>query len=303
MTVLRRTGGVGAFLIERCLPVYPVYLALWVVAVECMVVVVGDSSGPWRPSWDTALKILALNAAGAFLRMVDDQKDLEYDTVYNPQRPLVQGRISSRELRIAMVPAAAVALLLGATVSVWTTVLVALILGYSLVLWWLESRVPVVRDNPIVNLAAACPAQFLATGFAMTGLPGTGAASSLQLAAVLLVFTAAFLQVELARKTTRVSDVGDLRSYSRVIGPAASGIAVLVLGLSAVLVELLLTAPWSWAAHWWPIAWSPLAAAVLPLVSAWIFFVRRVDHHPRSVPTAFVIIFYLSIVGQGLIYH
>src|SRR6188768_74464 len=98
MTVLRRTGGIGAFLVERCLPVYPIYLALWVVAVENMLVVIGHSSGPWRPSWDTALKILALSATGAFLRMVDDQKDLDYDTVHNPERPLVQGRISAREL-------------------------------------------------------------------------------------------------------------------------------------------------------------------------------------------------------------
>ena len=303
MTVLRRTGGIGAFLIERCLPVYPVYLALWVIAVEGMVVVVGQSPGPWRPSWDTALKIVALNAAGAFLRMVDDQKDLDYDRVYNPDRPLVQGRISTRELRIAMIPAAVLALLLGVTVSFWTSVLVALILGYSLVLWWLESRVPVVRDNPLVNLAAACPAQFLATGFAMTGLPGVGDASWVQLAAVLLVFTSAFLHVELARKTTRAAAADDLRSYSRVIGSTASGLAVLVLGLSAVLVEVLLTSPWSWAGHWWPIAWSPVAAGVLPCISAWIFFVRRPDSHPGGLPTAFVIVFYLAIIGQGLVYH
>lgn len=303
MTVLRRTGGIGAFLVERCLPVYPVYLALWVIAVECMVVVVGQSSGPWRPSWDTALKIVALNAAGAFLRMVDDQKDLDYDRVHNPDRPLVQGRISTRELRIAMIPAAAVAVLLAAMVSVWTAVLVSLILGYSLALWWLESRVPVVRDNPLVNLAAACPAQFLATGFAMTGRPGVGDASRWQLAAVLLVFTAAFLHVELARKTTRVAAADDLRSYSRVIGPAASGGMVLVLGVSAVLVEVLLTSPWSWAGHWWPIAWLPAAAAALPCLSAWNFFVRRVEVHPRGLPTLFVIVFYLAIVGQGLVYH
>ncbi|WP_431234964.1 UbiA family prenyltransferase [Mycolicibacterium psychrotolerans] len=303
MTVLRRTGGIGAFLVERCLPVYPVYLALWVIAVECMVVVVGQSSGPWQPAWDTALKILALNAAGAFLRMVDDQKDLDYDRVYNPDRPLVQGRISTRELRIAMVPAAAVAVLLAATVSVWTVVLVALILGYSLVLWWLESRVPVVRDSPLVNLAAACPAQFLATGFAMTGRPGVGDASWGQLVAVLLVFTTAFLHVELARKTTRTAAADDLRSYSRVIGPTASGGMVLILGVSAVLVEVLLTSPWSWAGHWWPIAWLPAAAAVLPCLSAWIFFVRRVEVHPRGLPMLFVIVFYLAIVGQGLVYH
>lgn len=303
MTVLRRTGGIGAFLVERCLPVYPIYLALWVVAVESMVVVIGHSSGPWRPSWDTALKVLALNAAGAFLRMVDDQKDLDYDRVHNPDRPLVQGRITIRELRVAMVPAALIALALGAAVSVWTAVLLALILGYSLLLWWAESRVATVRDNPIVNLIAVCPAQFFATGFAMTGHPGVGDASWLQLAAVPLVFTATILHVELARKTTRLADATDLRSYSQVIGPTASGASVLLFGLLAVLVEVLLTTPWTWAGQWWPIAWLPLVAAVMPGLSAWAFFVRRVSVHPRGLPTAFVIVFYLTILGQGLIYH
>ena len=44
-------------------------------------------------------------------------------------------------------------------------------------------------------------------------------------------------------------------------------------------------------------------AAVLPCISAWMFFVRRVDSHPRSFPMVFVIVFYLSIVAQGLAYH
>ena len=302
MTVSRRTGGIGAFIVERCLPVYPIYLALWVVAVESLIVVIGHSSGPWRPSWDTALKILALSATGVFLRMVDDQKDLDYDTVHNPERPLVQGRISARELRVAMVPTAAVALALGATVSVWTAVLVALILAYSLVLWWLESRIHVVRDNPIVNLVAACPAQFLATAFAMTGHPGTGDASWARLVAVPLVFTAAFLHVELARKTTWTADPSDQRSYSRVVGATTSGVVACLFGLFAVFVELLITMPWRWTGAWSAIAWLPLAAAALPGISAWTFFARRGGDHPRGLPTAFVIVFYLCIIGQGLVH-
>ena len=101
MTVTEGTG-IRAFLIERYLPVYPIYLTLWVVAVESMTAVVTDSGGPWRPPWDTALKALALVVAGAFLRMVDDQKDLDYDRLHNPTRPLVQGRITHAELRMAM---------------------------------------------------------------------------------------------------------------------------------------------------------------------------------------------------------
>ena len=89
---------------------------------ESMTHVLAGAAGGWRPTWDTALKALALIAAGAFLRMVDDQKDLDYDRRYNPSRPLVQGRISTRELQVAMAPAAMVALLLAAAVSSTTPV-------------------------------------------------------------------------------------------------------------------------------------------------------------------------------------
>jgi hypothetical protein len=33
MTVIERTGGIRVFLVERYLPIYPIYLTLWVVAV------------------------------------------------------------------------------------------------------------------------------------------------------------------------------------------------------------------------------------------------------------------------------
>src|SRR6476646_9393973 len=129
MTVSERTGGIRAFLVERYLPVYP---TLWVVAVESMTAVVTDSAGPWHPTWDTALKALALVAAGAFLRMVDDQKDLDYDRLHNPTRPLVQGRITPAELRMAMALTAAVALVLAAAVSLPAAAVLAAVLGYGL---------------------------------------------------------------------------------------------------------------------------------------------------------------------------
>ncbi len=305
MTVAAHTGRIGAFLVERCLPVYPVYLALWVVAVESITVIVGESPDPWRPSWGTATKALALMAAGAFMRMVDDQKDLDYDMRHHPTRPLVQGRITTSELRVAMVPAAAAALALAAAVSPWALALLAAALVYSLVLWWLETKVDVLRDNAIVNLAAVCPAQFLATGFSMTGYPGVGEAPWWRLAAVPLVFTSALLHVEFARKITRVAGAGgvvsDRHSYSQLVGVTASAMIACGFGLFAVFVEILVTMPWSWAGRCWPIAWLPLATAALPLVSAWSFLHARVRDHPRGLPTVFVIVFYLSIVGQGLV--
>jgi hypothetical protein len=49
MTVIKRSGGIRAFLVERYLPIYPIYLTLWVVAVESITTVVTDSAGPMAP--------------------------------------------------------------------------------------------------------------------------------------------------------------------------------------------------------------------------------------------------------------
>ena len=299
---MRRSGGVGAFLVERCLPVYPILLTLWVFAVESITVGVSGATASWRPSGETALKVLALMAAGAFLRMVDDQKDLDYDRIHHPTRPLVQGRVTSRELRTAMLPAAVVALILAAAVSAWAVILLAAVLACSLALWWAESRAEVLRDNAIANLAAVCPVQFLITGFAMTGPTGVGEAPWWRIALVPVVFTSALLHAEIARKAPAPAGLGppDRHSYSELIGATASAALACGFGLFAVLTEVLVTRPWSWADEGWPTAWLPLATAVLPLVSGWVFLRGGRRDHPQALPAVFVVAFFLSIIGQGL---
>lgn len=286
-----RPGTIFGFLVERFLPVYPIYLTLWVAAVEAMMVVL-TATGPWRPDWDTGWKVLALIAAGAFLRMVDDQKDLPYDTVHNPDRPLVQGRVTAGQLRRAMVVAAAGALACAAVVSAASAAVLAAALAYGLALWWVEIDVPRVRDNPLLNLAAVCPAQFLVTGFIMVGTvidPGPG---WWRMIAVPVVFTAAFLHLEFARKTSRTPAVGDPHSYSSVLGATPSAVVALAFGVGSVLLATIL------------IGVGPaLAAIVLPLVSAALFFGRRTVDHSRSWPTVFVIVFYLAIIIQGLLHQ
>jgi hypothetical protein len=143
-----------------------------------------------------------------------------------------------------------------------------------------------------------CPAQFLVTGFVMVGQPGVGDSWG-RLLVVPVVFTSAFLHLEFARKTCRTG-AGDPHSYSQLIGASASAKTAWAFGMLAVLLELSVTTPWRWAEHWWPVAWLPLAAGILPCVSAWIFLGGGAERHPRSWPTVFVVVFYLAIVGQGL---
>lgn len=301
---MEQRRGVTAFIVERCLPVYPILLTLWVCAAESMTTVLGGSIGPWRPSWDTAVKVLALMAAGVFMRMVDDQKDLDYDRSHHQDRPLVEGRVTPGELRRAMVPAAVIALACAAAVSPISVAFIAGALTYSVSLWWAETRFALLRDNAIANLAAVWPMQFLVTGFSMTPQAGGGDIPSWQLVAVPLVFTSALLHAEIARKTTRSTSlergVPDHHSYSDLIGFAASVLIASCFGLFAVFLDLLVTKPWAWAGPRWPIAWLPLATAIFPLLSARTFLVSG-KKRPESLPTLFVVSFFLSLIAQGLV--
>lgn len=293
-------GGVVGFLVERCLPVYPVLLTAWVFAAESLAAMVADS-GPWRPSWQTLIKVLALTAAGAFLRMADDQKDFDYDRRHHPTRPLVRGSVTAAQLRVAMVPAAALALGLGAGVSALALVLLAAALAYGLLLWRAEATVPMLAENAVVALGAALPGQFLITGFAMTGVAGLGEAPRLRIALIPLVFTAALLHAEIARKTSRASGQVDPHSYAQLIGPTNSALIACGAGLFAVGLELLLSTPWDRAGPGSPVAWLPAATAVLPLLAGGRFLTSGREDFPRVLPTVFVLVFFLSIVVQGLV--
>lgn len=291
-------GGVTGFLVERCLPVYPVLLTLWVCAAESLTSVIVDS-GPWRPSAHTAIKVVTLLAAGAFLRMADDQKDLDYDRRHHPTRPLVRGSVTVGRLRAAMIPAAAAALATAAALSPWSLALMAAVLVYGLALWRAEAVAPLLRDNALANLAAACPVQFLITGFAMTGVPGLGDAPGRRLALVPVVFTCALLHAEIARKTDRHPGPAsaDRHSYSALMGPTASAGIACGFGIIAVGAELLASTPWNQAR---PLGWLPLATVALPLLAWWRFRRTAGPDFPRVLPTVFVLALLLSVVAQGL---
>ena len=167
MTVSERTGGIRAFLVERYLPVYPIYLTLWVVAVESMTAVVTDSAGPWHPTWDTALKALALVAAGAFLRMVDDQKDLDYDRLFEMAVETgtaveIDGAPSHLDLDSALARRAVAA---GATVTIDSDCHRSEMLGRQMELGlmtarrgWVEPR-HVLNARPLADLRSAIAAK------------------------------------------------------------------------------------------------------------------------------------------------
>ena len=78
------------------------YGVLWVLALEGSLVLLDEGSQPWRPDAGTVLRCLTLVLVLIFMRMLDEQKDLEYDRVHHPDRPLVTGAIDAAELRAAM---------------------------------------------------------------------------------------------------------------------------------------------------------------------------------------------------------
>ena len=158
-------------------PQYLLYGILWVLALEACAAHL--SGVQWHPGSATVVRICVVVIVLLFLRMVDEQKDLGYDRVYNPDRPLVTGAVSAADLRAAMSVIAVVAVVLSLLLSLGSAITIAAVLAYGLGLWAIESMVPALRGTIIVNLVITYPVQLLVTAYVVVSAIDTGQAESM----------------------------------------------------------------------------------------------------------------------------
>ncbi|MFE9580297.1 hypothetical protein ACFYO1_28195 [Nocardia sp. NPDC006044] len=281
-------------------PHYLLYGVLWVLALEGTASLVTQPDSAWRPTGATVARIVVVAFVLLYLRMVDEQKDLDYDRVHNPDRPLVTGAVSAVELRVAMGLIAIGAIAGSLALSVGSAVMIAVAMAYGLVLWGLERLFATVRADILVNLVVTYPVQLLVTGYIVVSAIDTGEVRAhWQAAAVAGVFAGAFLQFEFARKTSRERRPGELL-YSNALGTNGSTAASLLCAVAAVLVDLLLVRPWDYSPPSSLIAWLPIPLLVIPALGA-LKFARgdRTDYPP--VPAViFILALYLTLIAQAL---
>nr|WP_232541728.1 hypothetical protein [Nocardia bovistercoris] len=282
-------------------PHYLLYGILWVLALEATAALVTAPDTAWRPSGATAMRIAVVAIVLLYLRMVDEQKDLDYDRVHNPDRPLVTGAVSATELRAAMAVIAVVSVAASSTLSAVSAVAIAAVLGYGLLLWALERVSAPVRTDILLNLAVTYPVQLLVTAYIVLSAIDTGEVAARPVAAVVaLIFAGSFLQFEFARKTSREDRPGEMY-YSNRLGANGSTAAALVCAAVAVITDSALIRPWQEPAPRNLIAWLPLALLLIPATCA-LTFRRSTDTDYPVVPAVlFILTLYLTLIAQALV--
>ncbi|WP_338079663.1 hypothetical protein [Antrihabitans stalactiti] len=290
---------VAHFIVVMYKPHYMVYGVLWVLALEGTAAVATAGPLPYRPGRDTVIRIVVVLLVLLYLRMVDEQKDLEYDRVHNPDRPLVTGAVSATELRASMAVLAAISVAASAFLSVGSVVVMCLTLLYGLFLWAAEAALPRVRDDIMLNLAVTYPVQLLVTAYVLVSAVDTGEVGSRwQAVAVVAVFAGAFLQFEFARKTSKVHAPSE-HLYSNALGATGSATAIAVFAVVAVGAEVLLARPWQLDGAAAVFGWLPPVLLALPAVGLAKFLRTDRETFPLGPPVVFVLALYAVLIAQA----
>ncbi|WP_245663325.1 hypothetical protein [Nocardia inohanensis] len=280
-------------------PHYLLYGVLWVLALEGTAAIVGQPDTAWRPSGATVLRIAVVAIVLLYLRMVDEQKDLDYDRIHNPDRPLVTGAVSALELRGAMAVIAVLSIAGSLLLSVRSAVMIAAVLAYGLVLWGLERMSAAVRTNIMLNLVVTYPVQLLVTAYAVLSAVDTGEVQGrARVAVVAVVFAGAFLQFEFARKTSRVERPGEMY-YSNALGTNGSAAASLLCAGVAVGAEIAAVRPWTYGTVAAVVGWIPLGLLLIPLAGAWRFQRSQDTDYPVIPAVLFILALYLALIVQA----
>lgn len=262
---------------------------------EALTVSVG-SHRSWSPGIGSVDRAVTVVLVLLFLRMVDEHKDLDYDRIHHPGRPLVTGAVRTTDLRTGRWITAGVVLLLN-MYSPALCVAVLLVLGAGLLLWAVENTWPPARADIVVNLVLAVPIHLLLSGYLYLSLVLAGAvrADARVLVGLMVVFCALFMHVEFARKT-RPGEYGE-RLYSDVLGPGLSATITVALAVLVSVVHASLTRPWQFQHSALAIALVPQLALILPLYGALRF--RRTRSWPVATAVAFAVVCCLGFLTHA----
>ncbi|GHJ42821.1 hypothetical protein Cs7R123_01630 [Catellatospora sp. TT07R-123] len=252
----------GTYVLGSYPPLLSVTFATcWAVGVTGLFAVVDPNPGSWHPDAGTAVAVVTLMVNLLLMRVIDDIRDLDYDRVHSPDRPLPRGVVTPAELLglYAVGCAAIVALNLGRGPAL---ALVAGQLAYALLVLAAHHRLgwPDGDDVPL-TLLISCPAQILLHLYLYAGyLDSAGHPADGSVWTAVAVCVLAALHLELAKKTVRAPRPGE-RTYVTLIGLPATLTLTVLTPLAAAALVLAAARPWTW---WTLLVLAPLA---LPLTA------------------------------------
>ncbi|MEV4509088.1 hypothetical protein AB0K00_09060 [Dactylosporangium sp. NPDC049525] len=253
------------------------FAVCWAYGVTGLFALTGPPSGPWRPGLGTALAALTIALDMLLMRIVDDIRDLPYDRVHNPDRPLAAGAVTRSSLLRWYAGIAALLVLLN-VFDGWAALVIAVQLAYALLLL-LPGPDP---GRLVLTLLLSSPVQLLLHLYLyVIHLRATGGGFDPSFWAALAVVSLATLHLEVAKKITRAPRPGE-RTYVTTFGLPAT-VAVAVLSAVGATVVLGLTARWS------VLTLAPLA---LPALAWWRF--RRAERWDARLAGYYVLASFAS---------
>ncbi|WP_394848776.1 UbiA family prenyltransferase [Pendulispora brunnea] len=276
---------IGRYVAGSYPPIMSVLFAMaWTYGVSGLFAVV-DHQGPshWRPNMGTALSAITLMLDLLLMRVIDDIRDLEYDRVHDPKRPLVRGVVRISDLAVLYAVLSAIIVVLN-----WKHAGLGIIAGqlvYALIVLFVYQRFRWPNgDNLLLTLLVSCPAQLLVHGYLYAGyLQAAGhSADAYGFLAIAIVFIAT-IHLEAAKKIVRIPRPGE-RTYVNIFGlDGTVRIAMLCPFVSVALLLVGAASPWSVARLLLVLA--PLA---LPLV-AFREFRRPNERWPAKYAALYVL--------------
>lgn len=285
-----------AFAIETHPPlIYALVAGGWSYSLMLMLTGVAGSSMPPSAPWVGVVFFLVL----LYLRAIDEIKDLPYDQVHHPERPLVRGAISEPEVAALAVLVAALVLALSAALSPVLAALAGLQLVYGLGLLMLEGAWQRLRDSILLNLCITFPVSAVLNLHAWVYLATQEAAPSLARSwPVLALHMAVFLHMEFGRKLAWPQQVqaGD-NGYVQALGVRGAVVVCVLMGIAAcTLASAVHLQHGAGAAALLP--WLALLPSVAGLQQFWR---NRSRAQPRALKpwfgAAMVLFFFVNVVA------
>jgi 4-hydroxybenzoate polyprenyltransferase len=263
----RRVARLLAFAIETHPPLVYALIAIgWSYSVMGALLAGSGAPTPWGMPVMALVFFLVL----LYLRALDEIKDLPYDRLHHPERPLVRGAVRVPEVAGFAAAVAAVVLALCAWLSPGVAAFAAGQMLYGLGLLVLERHWRRFRESVLLNLVITFPVSAALNGLVAVQLHAQGLPLH-ELATVVLMHVAFFLHMEFGRKLAwpRHRQLGEL-SYAEPLGvPGAAAVCALLGGAGVALAVHRLAAAGGWA-------WLP-ALALVPSAIGFVHFVRGRD--------------------------
>lgn len=303
-------------------PMYLLYAFLWVCTIEgAVTLTLGEAA--WLPDSNTLLRSITLYFMLFYLTLIDEIKDFEYDSIYNPDRVLVSGALSLRQVVVTAVIIAATLLLINTSIFPFATVMLLVDLFYGLLLLVIERRSERFKNNIIVNLIFTYPVQLMLSIYILISLLEQyqllSNVTTLQVTWLIwlwpVIKMCVFMHYEFGRKIAWNDDNPNF--YSNVLGPKASALIACCFGLVGVtLLAYMLAFGISLeltferfaeqlidnSTRIW-LSGAVLFGQILLLIAGiWRFFNNRNKAYPQSFVVAFFFLFLISTPIQVLLF-